>query len=556
MKRANLPAWGLTVFVTVAMGIPVAVLVSRAAGAEGLALMRTAWERESFRAGLFNSFLLAGLCGALALVLGGVGAALRTHVRVPARFVDLLAFLPLVLPPFVGAVGVKRMLVEFGPVNLFLLDHQWVQEPILWVEHFGLYGVALLQALHLFPLVYFQVSGALSRQDPSLFEAAALHGLSPGATLWRIRLPLLVPGLVSSFLFVAIFSLTDLGTPLLFDVRNVLAVEIYTMAKNGVTDPLGYLYALVLLGAVVVLSAGLRRGAGRRDVAVEADRATHRAGGPWRWLAWGWFLGVGALSLLPHATVVLTALADHWIATVAPERYNLDAFSALLTTNLPRQALIGGFLLSFASAVFIAALGLVAALTHGAMGGRTARWLGAVWDLPLVVPGILVAYGWLAAYTGTWLDPFHVPVIALLCTYTVRRLPLAFRSLQAGLDAFSKAPFEAAGVHGLPPLTALFRVTLPLLWPYVLSSFMIGFAFTYFEVSDSLLLATSDRVVPMAKAMYQLANFPEEGARLSSALGVVGMGVMAVAYLLMSAVGGGFGAAFGAGAAPAEKPLK
>ncbi len=541
-------------FITLTLFYPVGTLVARALSSDALAMFQTALARESFRLSLLNSLKLAGLCGVLAVGLGLGGASLVTFTQVNRNFVNWLSFLPLVLPPFVGAVGVKRLLVEYGPVNLWLMDNRLITEPVPWVTHFGLWGVALLQALHLYPLVYFQLSAAMSRQDPALMEAARVHGLPPLAAWRRVGLPLLMPPLLSGFLMVALFSLADLGTPLLFDFPDVLAAKIYTLAKEGVTDPMGYVYALWLMAVVVAGSVLMQVITHARPVASESDQPFTRHGGVWTLLAWVFFGGVALLGLLPHATVILSALAQDWVATVWPEKLSLSAFVWLSQAELPRKALFSGFWLSTLSALLMCLGALTATLSAmnlpHAPGAK--RLLDRLMDSPLVIPGILVAYGWLMAFTGTPLDAFTAPAVALVCAYTVRRLPLVHRSVQATAQALSGSPFEAARVHGVSPALTLWRITLPLLWPSLFSGFMVGFAFTFFEVSDSLLLATSDRVVPMAKAMYQMAHFPEDGSRLASALGVVGMVVMAVFYALAAALGGGLGAVFGGEKAPAK----
>ncbi len=49
--------------------------------------------------------------------------------------------------------------------------------------------------------------------------------------------------------------------------------------------------------------------------------------------------------------------------------------------------------------------------------------LDAVAMLPLALPGPVLAFGYLAGYSGTFLDARHNPVPLLVIAYTVRRLP-------------------------------------------------------------------------------------------------------------------------------------
>ena len=72
--------------------------------------------------------------------------------------------------------------------------------------------------------------------------------------------------------------------------------------------------------------------------------------------------------------------------------------------------------------------------------------------LPLALPGLVLAFGYLTCYSnwnlgawGVFVDPVKNPVLLLIVAYTVRRLPYLTRSAQAGLQQIAPVMEEAAG---------------------------------------------------------------------------------------------------------------
>lgn len=110
-----------------------------------------------------------------------------------------LLLLPLVMPPFVGAIGLRRMLAKYGTVNLVLMKLGLVQvaHPIDFLEQYRLLGCVLVMVLHFYPLLYLNLAAAISNIDPSLLESARSLGLTPWRTFRRVVFPLSVPGLIA-----------------------------------------------------------------------------------------------------------------------------------------------------------------------------------------------------------------------------------------------------------------------------------------------------------------------------------------------------------------------
>src|SRR5215813_1107586 len=117
------------------------------------------FRRPLFREALWNTLWSAGLvvffCALLALPLAYVLARYEFRGKL---LLQTAATLPLVIPPFVGAVALQLILGRSGMVNLLLMG--WLEAPIPLME--GLAGVVLVQTLHFFPFILLNTMVSLS----------------------------------------------------------------------------------------------------------------------------------------------------------------------------------------------------------------------------------------------------------------------------------------------------------------------------------------------------------------------------------------------------------
>ena len=152
--------------------------------------------------------------------------------------------------------------------------------------------------------------------------------------------------------------------------------------------------------------------------------------------------------------------------------------------------------------------------------------------LPLAVPGLVMAYGFIAVlrkWDLSWVMEVN-PIWILVIAYAVRRMPYLVRSAAGGLQQTSVTLEEAAANMGASPLKVLWKVTLPLIMANLIAGSLLTFSFAMLEVSDSLLLAKYPQHFPITKMIYTLANDTSgpENVRNACALGVFAMGLLIV----------------------------
>src|SRR4029077_13354901 len=193
---------------------------------------RTGLLREAF----WNSIYVGVMTVALASVIAVPLAVILARFRFPgAVLIQTLGVVPLVMPPFVGAVAMQLIWGRNGTINLLLNDTFGVRIPFME----GLNGVIFVEALHYFPFILLNLAASLANIDSAMEESAQNLG-ARGFTLFRrIVFPLALPGYVAGAALVFVKVFDDLATPLLLNVTNMLAPQAYLKITSvGIADPM------------------------------------------------------------------------------------------------------------------------------------------------------------------------------------------------------------------------------------------------------------------------------------------------------------------------------
>jgi iron(III) transport system permease protein len=524
---------------------------------------RSALGNSAFRGQLLNSLLLAAvvtvLCNLIAFPLALIGQHYDFRGKL---FWSSLVLAPMILPPFVGAIGLRRLLGNFGSLTV-LLQHLGILAPhqgLNWLAAGGFWALAILMALGLYPIAYLNLQAALANIDPAMLEAARNLGGRRWHNFRRITLPLAMPGVFAGSTLVFIWAFTELGTPLMIQYPNVVSRAIWDNVA-GVTEgrsALGFAQVLIVLAISVTVyvtgkmffgRAGRWGGAMTSKAAVGAT--ARRLTGIKALLASAPFALVTFLALLPHLGVVLysfTAIAIEpgrgwgpadafgWYRTVLPSRYTLEGYRAVLHTPEIYTSILNSIQYAGVATLINLFLGLAIAwiLIRTKARGRLA--LDSLAMMPLAVPGIVMAFGFIAVLNQAGLgDAFHNgPFWVLVTAYCVRRLPYLVRSAAGGLEQTSVTFEEAAANLGARPWRVLTRITVPLIAANLIAGGLLTFSFAMMEVSDSLILAQYPKHFPITKMIYTLGNDMGGPANVRNACA---LGVLAMLFMTAMIVG-------------------
>jgi iron(III) transport system permease protein len=488
--------------------------------------------------GLWNSLQMGVWSTLLAATIAIPLAWISDRFLFPGKsLLSSLLLVPMILPPFVGAIGIKQILGLQGALNAFLESSGLMDpnHPIDWLGEGRLWGIILLNALHLYPVLYLNVVAALANVDPAMDEAAVNLGCTGFRKFRRITLPLIMPGIFAGGTIVFIWSFTELGVPLMFDFTRVTSVQIFQGIKDIGGNPFPFALVVVLLASTLLLYAVSRFFFGQSHAMMA--KATSQ-GGPRKagwfvgWLCTSLFLIVVFLAILPHIGVVMVAFSSDWYHSILPNGWTLAHFESALGHNLTLPSIQNSLKYASLATLLDLILGVAIAyvVTRTQLPGR--QILDAMAMLPLAVPGLVLAFGYLAMTQEgrlfAALNPTIDPLVILVIAYSVRRLPYVVRSAAAGFQQTSVTLEEAAHNLGCPPFKTLRKITLPLIAANLLAGGLLAFSFAMLEVSDSLILAQKQQDFPITKAIYELFQLLGEGRYVASALGVWAMIFLAI----------------------------
>ena len=546
--------WLLLALLAVLLLWPVALTVIGgfldADGNLTLAHLAALFEDPLVLEGLANSLLIAVCTTLLSLALSMPLALVAARYDFPGKAIlGVLIMLPLILPPFVGAIGLRVLLGRFGAVNALLaaIGIGDPGRPATDLLHGGFWSVVVMEALHLYPILYLNLVAALANLDPTLEEAASSLGSGHWMRFRRITVPLILPGLFAGCTLVFIWSFTELGTPLMLDYYRVTPVQIFWGVMEIDQNPRPFALVVVMLAAAVALYLLGRVLVGGRIHAMHSKAsvaaATRRLRGVGGAAAAGLFAVVVTACALPHLGLVISSLAEGgtWYRTVLPERWTLDHFAGALTHPMAMGSIRNSLLYAGAAMVLCVLMGLAIAYVVERVRVRGVALLDGLAMLPLAVPGLVMAFGYVAmtlhwpfgpggpleglvAVVGS--EPNPVPL--LIIAYAVRRLPYVVRSAAAGLQQTPVELEEAALGLGATRLATMRHIVVPLILANLVAGAILAFSFSMLEVSDSLILAQKQVHYPVTKAIYELFSRLGDGPYLAGAMGVWGMMLLAV----------------------------
>ncbi len=482
-----------------------------------------------FRESFFNSLVvsLASVFFASLIAVPLAYLTVRFEFR-GALLIQTLGVLPLIMPPFVGAVALQLIFGRSGSVNLLLSDWFGFTIPIMD----GLVGVTFVESIHYFPFILLNLVAAMRNIDGAMEESA----LNLGARGWRLFLrvifPLAMPGYLAGAALVFVKVFDDLGTPLVMGVTNMLAPQAYLrITSAGIDDPLGYVISVIMIAFSILalwLAARVMKGKDYATLQKGGSALQKRRLSAWESaLAYGWIGFVLLVTLAPHIGILLMSFSKVWSFSVLPDAYTLEHYATVFTDS---RQMIGNTLLY---CLLAAGLDVVIGTAIAYLILRTQlparRWLDYMASAALAIPGLVLAIGYLRMFKGVQLPFTDTPLVStwvlIMLAYAVRRLPYALRSCMAALQQVHVSLEEAAQSLGASRLSTIRRVMVPLMAGGILAGFVTSFITAAVELSATLLLASSESQAPMSYGIY-LYMQSISGRGPGAALGVLAVVVV------------------------------
>ncbi len=490
---------------------------------------------------LVNSIVVSVATTGFALLLALPMAWAVTRTDMPGRqFVRVSVLVAFVIPNFISVIAWILLLgPNAGLINVFL------RETFGIARLFNIYsmeGLVLVLTLSFYPLIFFAVAAALDNMDPSYEEAAQMVGAPAWRASMGIALPLVLPAIVASSVFVFLEAMGAFGAPAAIGHGarfHTLTTKIYELFSYPPRFELAAAAAAPIIG-FTILGLMLQRfvlGGRRFNVIGGKSSAARVVDIGWRrWLFFGYCMAVVFVSVvLPLMILVRTSLLSRWGLGISWQNLTLKNYASfadpgtIVPTALFNSALISAVV---ASACVVLALIIVWLVERTSLPGRGLLTFTAT--VTFAFPGVALAVGFVLGYGG--------PVLALYGTiwlffiaFIAHRLPFAFMFMRNSVKQLSSEMEEAARVAGASWVRSIASITAPLLKSGLVAAWMIVFAVTLRELSMAILLyVPGTETLPVA-----IYSFIDNGTfEIAAAVSVVLIALSIASMLVLRLVTG------------------
>lgn len=495
--------WGLAIVVLAFLVVNPLVrllIVSFQDGESGtftLANYLSAYGRSRYLDALVNSLVLGVSAASLCLLFGVPMAWALSRTDMPGKALVWLSILgTFIIPPYLGAVAwillagpnagwLNRMIVgltgmDSGPFNVYTMP-----------------GLVLVVACYSFPYVFVFTKSALDLVSSEMEDAASILGAGNLRTTLSITLPLVLPAILGAFILVFLEAIALFGSPALLALPgrfHVVTTQLWQFFEYPPRVGVAAAYAMPLLGITIVLFWLQRRITSRKGYIALTGKGGERRPiqlGPWKWPMLGFCLAVCSLSFyMPMVVICQAALAKAWGRGFALSNLTLDnLYFTLFENSLTRNATFNTFLYAGAASIIAITLALCVAyiVNRELVGKRVGNVLSFLTMAPFVIPGIVLAIGFYAAYTNPPLLLYGTAWILILA-FATRFLPIAFANSNAAIRSINPELEDAVRILGGSRFTAISRVVMPLLKRSLVGAFILVFIPATRELSSAIFL--------------------------------------------------------------------
>lgn len=444
----------------------------------------------------------------VALGIGLPIAWLTERTTLPAKSaVYTIMTLGLLIPGIYTAMGWTFMAHQrIGFLNRWLVSAFGLEQgPINIATPIGM---GFVQGLSLAALAFILTAQMFRAMNPSLEEAAKIHGMGFFSTLRRVTLPLAFPAILAAIIYIVTIGIATFDIPAIIGLGNrvyMLSTFVYLKTnpgdddfpEHGITAALGVLMIVVALFLTWWYSRTLSQGHRYEVVTGKGYRPALIDLGPWATVAWGFItLYILASKLIPLLLITYVALTPYlappsWEMlsriSLDPLLYKIDwdlvfrgiKNTVLLVTVVPAVTLVLAFAISWL-------------IVRSQSRYRYALEFGAF--LPHALPEVILAIAalLLALMVLKNVVPLYGSVWLIAIVYVVSRLAFATRALNSSLLQIHKELEEAAYTSGLSPVRTSWRILVPLLRPTILSVWIWSAILVYRELTVAVFLIGHD----------------------------------------------------------------
>ncbi len=449
---------------------------------------------------LFNSLWMGVATAVLGTFIAYIFAYSLTRANIRGRkFFNLIATIPIISPPFIGALAVIMLFGRNGFVSSTLLGMQNANV-------YGPRGLLFAQVLTFFPVAYITLRGVLESISPTLEDAAMDLGGNRFTIFRKVTLPLSIPGIASSMLVLFVESLADFGNPLVLAGAQfpILSVQAYLEITGMGNFAKGAALAFILLVPSVSAYLLQKYWVSKKQYVTVTGKPTQSSNDvvspTARRLLFAVCCLIAACIILVYASIVWGAFAESWGNS---NKLTLQNFGYVWRVGF--ESVLDTLAIAGLSTPLAGTLGMVIAflVVRKQFWGRKFMEFSSM--LSFALPGTVVGIGYILAFNQ---HPLYLTgtLLILLLNFIFRYLPVGVQGGVAVLKQIDPSIEEAAIDLGADSNKTFRKVTLPLMIPAFFSSLIFSFVRSMTAISAAIFLVSARWKLMTVQIMSQVES--------------------------------------------------
>lgn len=417
---------------------------------------------------LVNSIVMVSLTTICTILIAVPLAFITTCTDISyKRFWTVMVCLPLVVPSYIGAFAYVS---TFGPHGTF----QKILSP-LGVEElpsiYGLPGTVIVLTLYTYPYIYLTTRSALKTIDPRTIDVSRTLGVNRWQTFIKIIWKQIYPAVIAGSLLVALYCLSDFGTP------AIMRYDVFTRAIYIKRFDLGFsaiLSLILLLMAVIILSfeSRVHKSVSNRNK-TNFKETLQIPLGNWKAVLTGFPL------IISFFGIIIPLITFFGWFSLNPVYGNVFA--------IPYKHIFNSLFVSFVAAAVIT---LASTPIAHLIAIKSPSWNGIIQKASYIgyaMPGVVIGLA-LIFFGSRYLGSYYQTLPLLIFAYAIRFFPLSIGSNTAAISSIDLELIHASRTLGLGPIKSFFKVTFPLVIPSWLAGFSLVFLTVMKELPITLML--------------------------------------------------------------------
>lgn len=457
------------------------------------------FSRKFYYQALANSFSVTICVTILAIVIGTPMAYFMSVYKIKGKtFLQILIIISMMSPAFIGAYSWILLLGRSGVVTKFFANFG-ITTPTIY----GFGGILLVFTLKLYPFIFMYVSGALSKIDVSLMEAAESLGCSPFKKVVTIAMPLITPTILAGSLLVFMNALADFGTPMLIgEGYRTMPTMIYSefVSEVGGNANFSASMASIMVFITALMFITQKYFVNKKSFTMSSMNPIKpkEIKGVMSILVHIFIYFIVFLSIIPQLTVIYTSFLKTNRA-VFVKGFSLDSYISIfssLGTSIKNTYLYG-----IITILIIVIMGMFIAYISIRRKNILTNIIDTITMFPYIIPGSVLGITLLLAFNKPPIILSGTAMIIIM-SLVIRRMPYTLRSSSAILYQISTSMEEASISLGASQVKTFFKVTAMMMLPGVISGAILSWITVINELSSSVILYTG-KSRTMAVSIYQ-----------------------------------------------------